>query len=90
MDAGVSTKGLRVAGVPVGDDECVTKFVAEKVKAVIVDVCKIDHVLTDGIIHYHMLRFCQKTRKGMEAELSKTKTRIVQFFNTKIRCWGAK
>jgi len=32
MDAGVSTKGLRVAGVPIGDDAWVTKFVAEKVE----------------------------------------------------------
>jgi len=58
MDAGVSTKGLRVAGVPIGDDSWVTKFVAEKVEAVILDVDKIDHVLTDGMIHYHMLHFC--------------------------------
>ena len=62
MDAGVSTKGLRVAGVPIGDDAWVTKFVAQKVEAVIVDVGKTDHVLTDGIIHYHILRFCQNTR----------------------------
>ena len=51
MDAGVSTKGLRVAGVPIGDDAWVTKFVDEKVEAVILDVAKIDDVLTDGIIH---------------------------------------
>jgi len=42
MDAGVSTKELRVAGVPIGDDAWVTKFVAEKVEAVILDVGKID------------------------------------------------
>jgi len=57
MDAGVSTKGLRVAGVPIGDDAWVTKFVAEKVEAVILDAGKIDHVLTDGMIHSHILRF---------------------------------
>ena len=50
MDVSVSTK----AGVPIGDDTWVTKFVTEKVEAVILDVGKIDHVLTDGIIHYHM------------------------------------
>jgi len=44
MDAGASTKGLRVAVVPIGDDAWVTKFVAEKVEAVILDVGKIDHV----------------------------------------------
>jgi len=36
MDAGVSTKGLRVAGVPIGDDACFTKFVSERVETVIV------------------------------------------------------
>ena len=51
MDAGLSTKGLRVAGVPIGDDAWVTNFVDEKVEAVILDVGKIDHVLTDGLIH---------------------------------------
>jgi len=67
MDVGVSTKGLRVAGVPIGDDACVTKFVAKKVEAVILDVGKIDHVLTDGMIHYHMMRFCQNTRPAFLA-----------------------
>ena len=38
MDAGASTKGLRVAGVPIRDDAWVTKFVAEKVEAVILDI----------------------------------------------------
>ena len=51
MDAGVSTKGLRVAGVPIRDDAWVTNFVDEKVEAVILDVGKINHVLTDGHIH---------------------------------------
>ena len=64
MDAGVSTKGLHIAGVPIGYDACATKFVVVKVEAVIVDVGKIDHVLTDGMIHYHMLRFCHNTRPG--------------------------
>jgi len=72
MDVGVFTKGLRVADVPIGDDAWVTKFVAEKVDAVILDVGKIDHVLTDGIIHYHMLRFCQNTRPGFLARNTPT------------------
>ena len=72
MDAGVSTKGLRVAGVPIGDDAWVTKFVAEKAEAVILDVGKIDHVLTDGFIHYHMLRFFQNTRPGFLARNTPT------------------
>jgi len=57
MDASVSTKGLRVAGVPIGDDACVTKFVAEKVAAVILDVGKIDHALRrhDSLSHDALL-----------------------------------
>jgi len=72
MDAGVSTKGLCVAGVPVGDDAWVSKFVSEKVEAVILDVGKIDHVLTDGMIHYYMIRFCQNTRPGFLARNTPT------------------
>jgi len=63
----VSTKGLRVAGVPIGDDAWATHFIAEKVDAVILDVGKMDHLLTDGIIHYQMLRFCQNTHPGFLA-----------------------
>ena len=58
----VSTKGLCVAGVPIGTEAWVTKFVAEKVEAVILDVGNIDHELTDGMIHFHMMCFCQNTR----------------------------
>ena len=72
MDAGVSTKGLRVAGVPTGDDAWVTKFVAENVEAVILGVGKIDHVLTNGIIHIHMLHFCQNTCPGFLARNTPT------------------
>jgi len=71
-DAGASTKRLRVAGVPIGDVAWVTKFVAEKVEAVILDVGKIDHVLADGMIHYHMMRFCQNTRPGFLARNTPT------------------
>jgi len=49
-----------------------TNFVAEKVQAVILDIGKIDHVLTDGIIHYQMLRFCQNTRPGFFAHNTPT------------------
>jgi len=72
MDVGMSTKGLHVAGVPIGDDAWDTKLVAEKIEAVILDVGKIDHVLTDGIIHYHMLRFCPNTRPGFLARNTPT------------------
>ena len=72
MDVGVSTKWLRVADVPIVDDTWVTKSVAEKAEAVILDVGKIDHVLTDGMIHYHMLRFCQNTCPGFLARNTPT------------------
>jgi len=72
MDANVSTKGQHVTGVPIGDDAWVTKSVVEKVEAVILDVGKIDHVLTDGIIHYHMLHFCQNTHPGFLARSTPT------------------
>ena len=61
MDAGISTTGLRVAGVPIGNDEWVQQFVQEKAVAVQVDVGKLD-IISDGLIHYQMLRFCQNTR----------------------------
>jgi len=61
MDAGISTTGLRVAGVPIGTDEWVQQFAQEKAAAVHVDVSKLD-IISDGFIHYQMLRFCQNTR----------------------------
>jgi len=61
MDAGISTTRLRVAGVPIGNDEWVQQFVQAKAAAVQVDVGKLD-IISDGLIHYQMLRFCQNTR----------------------------
>jgi len=61
MDAGISTTGLRVAGVPIGNDEWVQQFVQAKAAAVKVDVGNLD-IISDGLIHYQMLRFCQNTR----------------------------
>jgi len=72
MDAGVSIKGLRVAGVPIWNDAWLTNFVAERVNAVILDVDKIDHVLSDGVIHYQMLRFCQNIHPGFLARNTTT------------------
>ena len=46
MDAGIPTTGLRVAGVPIGNDEWVQQFVQEKAAAVQVDVGKLDIYLT--------------------------------------------
>jgi len=38
MEAGVFTDGMRVAGVPVGINDCVQAFVLKKAQAVITDV----------------------------------------------------
>ena len=58
IDAGISTMGLRVAGVPIGNDEWVQQFVQAKATAVQVDVGKLD-IASDGLNHYQMLHFCQ-------------------------------
>jgi len=63
MDAGISKTGLRVAGVPIGNDEWVQKFVQAKAAAIQADVGKLD-IISDGPIHYQMLRFCQNTRRA--------------------------
>jgi len=55
MDAGISTTVLRVAEIPIGNDEWVQQFVQEKAAAVQVDVGKLD-IISDGLIHYQMLR----------------------------------
>jgi len=61
MGAGVSTDGMRVAGVPVGVDAWVKMFVAKKARSVITDVAKLD-VVSDGIIYTQLLNFCQNAR----------------------------
>ena len=48
------------------------KFVAEKIEAVILDVGRTDHVLTDGIIQYHILRCCQNMRPSFLARNTPT------------------
>ena len=48
------------------------EFVVEKVEAVILVVRKIDHVLTNGMIHYHMMCFCQNIHPGFLARNTPT------------------
>jgi len=55
MGAGVSTDGIRVAGVPVGVDAWVKTFVEKKAQSVITDVAKLD-VVSDGLLHNQLLR----------------------------------
>jgi len=51
---------LCIAGVSIRNNEWVQQFVREKVATVQVDVDKLD-IISDGLIHYKMLRFCQIT-----------------------------
>jgi len=71
MDAGISTTGLRVAGVPIDNDEWVQHFVQEKAAAVQVDVGKLD-IISNGLIHYQMLCFCQNTRLAFLGRITPT------------------
>ena len=61
IGAGVSTDGMRVAGVPVGVDSWVKTFVAKKARLVITYVAKLD-VVSDGLLHNQLLHFCQNAR----------------------------
>jgi len=61
MGAGVSTDGMRVAGVQVGVDAWVKTFVAKKARSVITDFTKLD-VVSDGLLHNQLLNFCQNAR----------------------------
>jgi len=61
MGAGVSTDGMRVAGIQVGVDAWVKTFVAKKARLVITDVAKLD-VVSDGLLHNQLLHFCQNVR----------------------------
>ena len=69
MGAGVSTDGMRVAGVPVGVDAWVQNFVAKKARSVISNVAKLD-VVSDGLIHIQLLNFCQNARMAFLGPLS--------------------
>ena len=61
MGAGLSTDGMRVAGVPVGVDAWVKTFVVKKARLVITDVAKLD-VVSDGLLDNQLLNFCQNAR----------------------------
>ena len=61
MRVGVSTDGMRVAGVLVGVDAWVKTFVAKKARLVITDVAKLD-VVSDGLLHNQVFNFCQNVR----------------------------
>ena len=60
MDAGISSTGLSVAGIPIGRGEWEQQFVRGKAAAGQVDVGKLD-IISDGLIHHQILCFCQNT-----------------------------
>jgi len=60
MDAGISSTGFSVAGIPIGRGEWMQQFVRGRAAAGQVDAGKLD-IISDGLIHYQMLCFCQNT-----------------------------
>ena len=50
--------GIITVGVPLGTDNFVSKYVSDKCRLISDDV----EPLTDGFVHYQILRFCQATR----------------------------
>ena len=53
--------GILTVGVPIGTDAFVSNFVTDKCQQISDDIDKLDP-LTDGFVHYQLLRFCQATR----------------------------
>jgi len=53
--------GIITVGVPLGTDAFVTAYVANKCQEISADIDKLDP-LTDGFVHYQLVRFCQATR----------------------------
>ena len=65
MAAGISTMGLRVAGVPDGNDEWVQQFVHVKADAVQVVVGKFD-IISDGLIRWSSSCLSSSANRGIE------------------------
>jgi len=57
----IQVDGITGVGVPIGSPDFVQQFVATKASEIIRDVDKVQ-VVTDPLIHFHLLRFCQNTR----------------------------
>ena len=53
--------GILTVGVPLGTDAFVSAYVAATCKEISTDIDKLDP-LTDGFVHYQLVRFCQATR----------------------------
>jgi len=81
IGAGVSTDGMRVAGVHVGVDAWVKTFVEKKARSVITDVAKLD-VVPDGLLHNQLLNFCQNARMAFLGR--NTPTALLSEFMTQV------
>ena len=57
----IQVDGIKCVGIPIGSPDFVQQFVAKKTSEIIHDVEKVQ-VVTDPLIHFHLLRFCQNTR----------------------------
>ena len=57
----IQADGLRVAGVPIGSSEFVTKYIESKRDDILNDLPKLD-VVTDDLVHAHLLVYCQHPR----------------------------
>ena len=54
-------EGIKCVGVPIGNEDFVHKFVTEKATEIMANVEKVK-VVSDPLIHFHLLRFCQNIR----------------------------
>ena len=53
--------GILTVGVPLGTDAFVSVYVAATCQQISADIDKLDP-LTDGFVHYQLVRFCQAAR----------------------------
>ena len=59
----IQVEGIKRVGVPIGTPEFVHNFVADKASKILADVEKVQ-VVSDPLIHFHLLFFCQNTLFG--------------------------
>jgi hypothetical protein len=57
----VKTDGLVCIGVPIGNLDFVQQWAASKTLALIEDLLQL-RIMSDRLIHYHLVRFCGITR----------------------------
>ena len=57
----VKTDGLVCVGAPIGTPDFVQQWAASKTLALIEDLLQL-RIMSDRLIHYHLVRFCDITR----------------------------